>query len=176
VKMNVTRAGAADIAGSYTFALSTNDEVYFEDLSSLRPKKILQLSLREPNYLFLGVSGAEEAEAVHTRYRAQVSGALVLVLVLMSKGFPEGASAIPATWATRPVDMGWARFSVSAQKTASDAFRFRAEAPEHRLDGDWSMTKATPWPDSQTMAGWTARNGATIPSITLGEVRQLQRR
>jgi len=176
VKMNVTKAGAADVAGSYSFALATNDELYFEDLSTLRPRKILQTSLREPNYMFLGIAGAEEAEALRTRYQTQLSPALVLVLVLMSKGFPDGVSAIPATWATRQVDMGWARFSVSAQKTAQDAFRFRAEAPDHSLDGDWSMKKVAPWPDSQSMAGWTARNGATIPSITLGELRKLQRR
>jgi hypothetical protein len=176
VKLNVTKAGGYDIAGTYNFSFFTNDEVSFEELSGLRPKKLLLLSLREPRYFFFGVYGAEEAEALRARYQTQLSGALVLVLVLMAKGFPEGASAIPDTWALRQVDMGWARFTMSARKTARDAFQFRAEAPDHRLDGEWSMTKASPWPDSQSMAGWTAENGATIPSITLGEVRQFRRR
>ena len=174
--MNVTRAGGDDIAGVYNFSFFTNDEVSFEELSSLRPRKLLLLSLREPRYLFFGVYGAEEAEALRSRYQTQISGALALVLVLMAKGFPEGASALPVTWSTRQVDMGWARFNVSSKGTARDAFEFRAEAPDYRIDGEWNMTKPPPWPDSQSMAGWTAANGATIPSITLGEVRQFRRR
>ena len=176
VKMNVTKAGDYDIAGTYNFSFFSNDEVAFEELSGLRLRKLLLLSLREPRYLFFGVSGAEEAEALRARYQTQLSGALVLVLVLMAKGFPEGASALPVSWDTRQVDMGWARFNVSAKRTARDAFEFRAEAPDHRIDGEWSMTKLPPWPDSQSMAGWRAANGATIPSITLGEVRQFRRR
>jgi hypothetical protein len=176
VKMNVAKAGARDITGTSTFSFTTNDEVYFEDLSGLRPKKILQLGLRQPHYMFFGVYAAEEVEALQARYQSQLAGGLVLVLVLMAKGFPEGASAIPATWTARQVEASSVKFTVSARKTARDAFQFRTEATEHRIDGDWIMTKVAPWPDSQSLAGWTALNGATIPSITLGEVRQFRRR
>src|SRR5206468_1702885 len=77
VKMNVTKAGDYDIAGTYNFSFFSNDEVAFEELSGLRLRKLLLLSLREPRYLFFGVSGAEEAEALRARYQTQLSGALV---------------------------------------------------------------------------------------------------
>jgi len=176
VKMHVTKAAGYDAAGTYNFSFFSNDEIYFEDLSSLRPKKVLHLSPTQPWYMFFGVYGAEEAETLRTRYQTQASGAMLLVLALMAKGFPEGASAIPAAWQSRQVDTGRARFDVSAKRTASDAFLFRVEAPDYRIDGEWVMTKASPWPDSQSLAGWTASNGATIPQITLGEVRQFRRR
>jgi hypothetical protein len=67
-------------------------------------------------------------------------------------------------------------FDVSARRVTSDSFVFRVTGSEHVLEGDWMMARTSPWPDSQSMAGWMAENGVTIPAMTIGELRRLRRR
>src|SRR5438105_13785897 len=52
VKMNVTKAGGFDFAGTYNFSFFSNDEVSFEELYGLLPRKILLLSLRDTIYIY----------------------------------------------------------------------------------------------------------------------------
>jgi hypothetical protein len=176
VKMRVTRAAREDAAGTYNFSVFTNYEVYFEDLSSSRTRKLLHLTQPDSTFLFFGVQGAEEAEAFRVKYQTRVARVMILVLRLVATGFPEGASALPTTWDSRWVELDGSRFDVSARRITRDSFVFRVQGPDHVVEGDWVITKATPWPDSQSMAGWIASNGVTIPNLTLGELRQLRRR
>jgi len=176
VKMRVTRAVREDAAGTYNFSVFSNNEVYFEDLSSSRTRKILHLTQPDSTFLFFGVRDAQEADAFRAKYQTRVAHVMILVLTLMAKGFPEGASAIPTTWDSRKVERDRAQFDVSARRVTSDSFVFRIQGPDHLVEGDWIMAKPSPWPDSQSMAGWTASNGVTIPVMTLGELRQLRRR
>lgn len=176
IKMRVTRAAREDAAGTYNFSFFTNYEVYFEDVSSTRLQKLLHLTLPDSSFVFFGVHGAEEAEAFRAKYQTRVARVMILVLRLVAKGFPEGAGAMPATWDSRPVELDRSRFDVSARRVTRDSFAFRVQGPDHVVEGDWVLTKLAPWPDGQSMAGWVASNGVTIPAITLGELRQLRRR
>ena len=176
IKMRVTRAAREDVAGTYSFSVFTNYEVSFEDLSGSRPRKLLHFTQPDSTFLFFGVQGAEEAEAFRAKYQTRVARVAILVLRQMATGFPEGAGALPATWDSRPVDLDRSRFEISARKVAGDSFAFRVQGPDHVVEGDWGIAKAAPWPDSQSMAGWVAGNGVTIPNMTLGELRQLRRR
>ena len=176
VKMRVTRAVREDAAGTYNFSGFTNNEVLFEDLSTTRTRKILHLTQPDSTFLFFGVQDAQEADAFRAKYQTRVAHVMILVLSLMAKGYPEGAGAIPATWDTRKVERDRASFDVSARRITADSFAFRVLGPNHLVEGDWIMTKVTPWPNSQSMAGWMASNGVTIPSLTLDELRQLRRR
>jgi hypothetical protein len=176
IKLRVTRAAREDAAGTYNFSFFTNYEVYFEELSASRPRKLLHLTLPDSTFLFSGLQSAEEAEAFRVKYQTRVARVMILVLSLMAKGFPEGASAIPTTWDSRSVELDRMRFDVSARRITRDSFAYRVQGPDHVVEGDWLMTKASPWPDSQSMAGWMASNGVTIPALTLGELRQLRRR
>ena len=110
------------------------------------------------------------------KYQTRVAQVMILVLSVVAKGFPEGASAMPTTWDMRKVETDRAQFDVSARRITGDSFAFRVLGPNHLVEGDWIMTKVPPWPGSQSMAGWTASNGAAIPGLTLGELRQLRRR
>ena len=94
----------------------------------------------------------------------------------MAKGFPDGVGAIPPAWDMRKVEEDRAQFDLSAKRITPDSFAFRVLGREHVVEGDWIMTKTVPWPNSQSMAGWMASNGVTIPAMTLGELRQLRRR
>jgi hypothetical protein len=176
VKMRVTRAVREDAAGAYTFSVFTNNEVLFEDLSTTRARKLLHLTQPDSTFLFFGVHGVEEAEAFRAKYQTRVAHVMILVLSLMAKGFPDGVGAIPTTWDTRKVETGRTAFEVSAKRVTGDSFAFRVLGPDHVVEGDWIMTKGAPWPSSQSMAGWMAGNGVTIPAMTLGELRQLRRR
>lgn len=176
LKMRVMRAAREDAVGTYNFSFFTNYEVYFEDLSATRPRKLLHLTLPDSTFLFSGLRDAEEAEAFRVRYQTRVARVMILVLSLMAKGFPEGASAIPTTWDSRQVELDRTRFDVSARRITRDSFAFRVQGPDHVVEGDWVITKVSPWPDSRSMAGWMASNGVTIPAISLGELRQLRRR
>lgn len=176
VKMRVTRAVREDAAGTYNFSVFTNNEVLFEDLSTTRARKLLHLTQPDSTFLFFGVQGAEEAEAFRARYQTRVAHVMILVLSLMAKGFPDGVAAIPTTWDTRKVGTDRTVFDVSAKRVTADSFAFRVLGPDHVVEGDWIMTKIAPWPNSQSMAGWMADNGVTIPAMTLGELRQLRRR
>ncbi len=176
IKMRVTRAAREDVAGTYNFSVFTNYEVSFEDLSGSRPRKLLHFTQPDSSFLFFGVQGAEEAEAFRAKYQTRVARVMILVLRLMATGFPEGAGALPKTWDSRPVDLDRSRFEISARRVTGDSFAFRVQGPDHVVEGDWGIAKATPWPDSQPMAGWVAGNGVTIPNMTLGELRQLRRR
>jgi len=176
VKMRVTRAVREDAAGTYNFSVFSSNEVLFEDLSITRTRKILHLTQPDSTFLFFGVQNAEEAEAFRVKYQTRVAQVMILVLTVMAKGFPEGASAIPTTWDTRKVEADRTKFDVSAKRITGDSFAFRVLGPEHVVEGDWIMTKVAPWPNTQSMAGWMASNGVTIPPITFGELRQLRRR
>jgi hypothetical protein len=176
IKMRVLRAAREDAAGTYNFSVFTNYEVSFEDLSSSRPRKLLHLTRPDSTFLFFGVQGAEEAEAFRAKYQTRVARVMILVLRLVATGFPEGASALPTTWDSRPVDLDRSRFEVSAKRVTRDSFAFRVQGPDHVVEGDWVITKVAPWPDNQSMGGWIASNGASIPNLTLGELRQLRRR
>jgi hypothetical protein len=167
IKMRVTRAAREDVAGTYNFSVFTNYEVSFEDLSGSRPRKLLHFTQPDSTFVFFGVQGAEEAEAFRAKYQMRVARVMILVLRLMATGFPEGAGA---------VDLDRSRFEISARKVTGDSFAFRVQGPDHVVEGDWGIAKAAPWPDSQSMAGWVAGNGVTIPNMTLGELRQLRRR
>jgi hypothetical protein len=176
VKMRVARAARENAAGTYNFSVFTNHEIYFEDLSSSTTRKILHLTQPDSTFLFFGVHGAQEAEELRAKYQTRVAHVMILVLTLMAKGFPDGVGAIPTTWDSRKVEMDRVQFEVSAKRVTSDSFAFRIQGPDHVVDGDWIMTRVSPWPDSQSMAGWTASNGVTLPALTLGELRQLRRR
>jgi hypothetical protein len=176
VKMRVTRAVREDAAGTYNFSVFTNNEVLFEDLSTTPARKLLHLTQPDSTFLFFGVPNAQEAEAFRAKYQTRVAHVMILVLSLMAKGFPDGVTTIPATWDMRKVETDRTSFDVSAKKVTSDSFAFRVLGPEHVVEGDWIMTKVAPWPSDQSMAGWMASNGVTLPAITLGELRQLRRR
>jgi hypothetical protein len=176
VKMRVTRAVREDAAGTYNFSVFSSNEVLFEDLSTTRTRKILHLTQPDSTFLFFGVQNAEDADAFRVKYQTRVAHVMILVLTLMAKGFPEGASAIPTTWDMRKVETDRTKFDVSAKRITGDSFAFRVLGPEHVVEGDWIMTKVAPWPNTQSMAGWMASNGVTIPPITLGELRRLRRR
>jgi hypothetical protein len=176
VKMRVTRAVREEAAGSYTFTFFTNHEVAFEELSSPRPRKLLHLTQPDSTFLFFGVQDAQDAEAFRVKYQTRVARVMILVLSLMAKGFPDGAAALPTTWDSRKVELDRTTFEVSARRVTADSFAFRVQGPEHVVEGDWILKKPAPWPDSQSMAGWMASNGVTIPAMTLGELRQLRRR
>jgi hypothetical protein len=176
VKMRITRAVREEAAGTYTFSFFTNHEVAFEELSSPRPRKLLHLTQPDSTFLFFGVHDAQDAEAFRAKYQARVARVMILVLSLMARGFPDGASALPTTWDSRKVELDRTTFEVSARRVTADSFAFRVQGPEHVVEGDWMLKKPAPWPDSQSMAGWMASNGVTIPAMTLGEVRQLRRR
>lgn len=176
VKLRVTRAAREDAAGTYSFSVSPSNEIYFEDLSGSQARKILHLTQPDSTFLFLGVQDAKDAEAFRAKYQSRVAHVVILVLALMAKGFPDGASSIPTTWDSRKVERDRTQFDLSARRVTADSFAFRVLGPEHVVEGDWIMTKAAPWPDSQPMAGWMASNGVTIPAMTLGELRQLRRR
>ncbi len=176
VKMRVTRAVREDATGTYNFSVFTNNEVLFEDLSATRARKILHLTQPDSTFLFFGVHGAQDAEAFRVKYQARVAHVMILVLSLMAKGFPDGVGAIPPAWDMRKVEEDRAQFDLSAKRITPDSFAFRVLGREHVVEGDWIMTKTVPWPNSQSMAGWMASNGVTIPAMTLGELRQLRRR
>ena len=176
VKLRATRAAREDAAGTYTFTVFSNYEVYFEDLSASRARKLLHLTEPDSTFLFFGVQDAQDAEALRAKYQTRVARLVILVLTLMAKGFPDGASALPLTWDSRKVEIDRTAFHVSARRVTSDSFVFRVTGPDHVLEGDWVMKRTSPWPDSQSMAGWMASNGVTIPAMTLGELRLLRRR
>jgi hypothetical protein len=176
VKMRVTRTVREDAAGTYNFSVFTNNEVLFEDLSTTRTRKILHLTQPDSTFLFFGVHDAQDAEAFRVKYQSRVAHVMILVLSLMTKGFPDGVGAIPPAWDTRKVEEDRAQFDLSAKRITGDSFAFRVSGREHVVEGDWIMTKTAPWPNSQSMAGWMASNGVTIPAMTLGELRQLRRR
>jgi hypothetical protein len=176
VKLRATRAAREDAAGTYNFTVFSNYEIYFEDLSSSRTRKLLHMTEPDSTFLFLGVHDAQDAEAFQAKYQTRVARLVILVLSLMAKGFPDGASALPTTWDSRQVEMDRTSFDVSARRITSDSFVFRVTGPDHVLEGDWVMARTAPWPDSQSMAGWMAGNGVTIPAMTIGELRRLRRR
>ena len=176
IKMRVTRAVREDAAGTYSFSAFSNHEVYFEDLSGPRPRKILHLTQPDSTFLFFGVQDGQHAEAFRAKYQTRVAHVMILVLTLVAKGFPDGVSAIPTAWDARNVEVDGKSFNVSAKRITRDSFAFRVLGPDHNVEGDWIMTKPQPWPDSQSMAGWLAGNGVPIPAMTLGELRQLRRR
>jgi len=176
VKLRATRAPREDAAGTYTFTVFSNYEIHFEDRSSPQTRKLLHLTEPDSTFLFFGVHDAQDAEALRAKYQTRVARLVILVLTLLAKGFPDGASALPLTWDSRKVEVDRTAFDVSARRVTRDSFVFRVTGPDHVLEGDWVMTRTSPWPDSQSMAGWTASNGATIPAMTLGELRQMRRR
>jgi hypothetical protein len=176
IKMRVRLAAPEDAAGTYNFSFFTNYEVYFEDLSGPRPRKLLHLTQPDSTFLFSDVQSAEEAEAFRTKYQTRVARVMILVLRVVAAGFPEGAGALPTTWDSRSVELDRSRFDVAARRVTHDSFVFRVQDPDHVVEGDWIITKLAPWPDSKSMAGWIASNGVTIPNLTLGELRQLRRR
>jgi len=176
IKMRVTRAVLEDAAGTYRFSAFPNHEVYFEDLSGPRPRKILHLTQPDSTFLFSGVQDGQDAEALRAKYQTRVAHVMILVLTVVAKGFPDGVSAIPTTWDARKVEVDRKSFDVSAKRVTRDSFAFRVVGSDHNVEGDWIMTKPPPWPDSQSMAGWMAGNGVTMPAMTLGELRQLRRR
>jgi len=176
IKMRVMRAAPEDAAGTYNFSFFSNYEVYFEDLSGPRPRKLLHLTQPDSTFLFSGVQSAEEAEAFRTKYQTRVARVMILVLRAVAAGFPEGAGALPTTWDARSVELDRSRFDVATRRVTHDSFVFRVRDPDHVVEGDWIITKLAPWPDSRSMAGWIASNGVTIPNLTLGELRQLRRR
>jgi hypothetical protein len=172
VKMTVTRAFWDDAVGTFVISSFSNGEYYFEDLSSTPPRKILHLP--DSAYLFYGVNGTKEAESLRDTYQHRAGRVMFLVLILVASGFPEGANAIPDAWESRKVDLQGEGFQVSAQKVATDAFLFRTQGPNWHVEGKWVMTKTSPWPDNQSMNGWTTWDGKTIP--TVGEARRFARR
>ena len=176
IKMRVTRAAREDAAGTYNFSFFTNYEVYFEDVTTAPARKLLHLTQPDSTFVFSGVQGAEEAESFRAKYQTRVARVMILVLRLVAAGYPEGAGALPTTWDSRPVELDRSRFEVWARRVTRDSFVFRVQGSDYLVDGDWVITKQTPWPDSRPMAGWIASNGVTIPNITLGDLRQLRRR
>ena len=176
IKMRVTRAPLEDVAGIYQFSFFTNYEVYFEDLSRTAPRKLLHMTQPDSTFLFSGVQGAEEAEALRAKYQTRIARLMILVLRAVAAGFPQGAAALPTAWDSRSVELDRSRLDVSTRRVTRDSFAFRVLGAEHVLEGDWSITKLTPWPDNKPMAGWIASNGVAIPNLTLGELRQLRRR
>ncbi|MGH7305376.1 MAG: hypothetical protein ACRELZ_18995 [Candidatus Rokuibacteriota bacterium] len=176
VKLRATRAAREDAAGTYNFTVFSNYEIYFEDLSSSRTRKLLHMTEPDSTFLFFGVQDAQDAEALRAKYQTRVARLVILVLTSMAKGFPDGAGALPRTWDSRTVEIDRTTFEVSARRVTSDSFVFRVTGPHHVLEGDWVMTRTSPWPDSQSMAGWMAGNGVAIPAMTLGELRLLRRR
>src|SRR5256885_9374784 len=63
VKMNVTKAGGYDNAGTYNFSFFSNNEGSFEELYRLRSRKSLLLSRREPRCPFFRVYRAVKDQA-----------------------------------------------------------------------------------------------------------------
>lgn len=174
VRMRVTGPFSDGPVGAFAVSYFSNGDVLLEDLSGARPRKLLRF-VNESVSLFHGVNGVEDAESLRYTYQRRTGKAFLAVFILLATGFPEGPRGISESWALRKVDMQGEQFQISAKKTASDAFIFRAEGPHWHADGEWGMTRPSPWPDSHPMAGWTGEDGRPVPP-TLGEVRKSVRR
>ena len=161
-----------DTIGNYIITSFTNGEFLFEDVSSTTSKKILNSPKYSHGFLY-GINGEKEANALFKKYR-RANELLLGILLAVATGFPEGADALPDTWVSRNVDVE-GPLQVSVQKIKNDAFKFRIQNKKLYIEGEWAMLKASPWPDNQSMDGWTIEGKKTIRIQTLGEVRRLAR-
>lgn len=169
----VKKAFSKDAVGTYVFSSFSNGEFLFEDLSDANARKLLMVR-RENKYLFFGVNGREEAERLNRRLQHEVGGLVFETLLTLVSVFPEGGNRFPDKWQTRRLDMQGQVSEISGTQAGYNKFLFRLQNRDWDIEGEWDITKPDPWPDSESMVGWTVWGSS--PSPTLGQVRKATQR
>jgi hypothetical protein len=105
------------------------------------------------------------------------------VMTAVIGAFPEGENEFPPEWQTRrirslnqkAVPPSWAEFEVSGKKSGNNKFLFKVQHPGGwDVEGEWDVTKPPPWPDNESMKGWTVDGTSSAP--VLGEARKIARK
>lgn len=172
VRMTVKAFFGEDAIGDYVITSFPNREYLFEDSSPSRPKKLLHF-VKADRYLFFGVNGQEEANALRDRYQDKAGRVLIVVLISMAGAFPEGEDAFPENWETRKLEQQRQIFDVSGKKSGPNRFLFKIQNYGLNVEGEWDASKPLPWPDSEPLAGWTVWGNSPAP--VLGEARKTNR-